>query len=189
MTVNKQKNGTTLISSDSSTLVPAENSSVAVNSSSTVIFKKPPDPSQLQRVIGSKPDAKAKSSVDDVDMKSASSVCSMDVTNVIDLTQDVDVETSKKDIPLHSKSVKETVSRSSSSSLPIITVQVMQDNVVDLTDLDQSDRRDETKKQTAKVKKDSDKPAVKKKTTISEDTKMKIRDSIFANMFAKQKGT
>ena len=137
-----------------------------------------------------------KSSNEDIDMKSATSVCSMDF-NVVDLTRSHDTpisstKTTTPSIPKHNASEKSsttgTKSSTSSISQPITTVQVVNDSVVDLTGDDDEKLKEEPKKQPTKAKKDADKPPKKKKTTISEDTKMKIRDSIFASMLAKQKG-
>jgi len=156
------------------------------------VFKKPSIPNQSQKVSLGKPNDQLKSLNEDVDMKSATSVCSMDF-NVVDLThsQDQQVPSSKSippSIPKHDAAEKSTAG-SKSTSQPIITVQVVHDSVVDLTgDDDEEKPKEDTKKQPIKPKKESEKPQKKKKTTISEDTKMKIRDSIFASMLAKQKG-
>ena len=189
MTVNNTKSLTTFDNASSSNAKYTSPPN-AVNSSSTSVsvFKKPATPSQLQRVAGTKPEAKSKPLIEDVDMKSASSICSMDVTNVIDLTQETDADSLKSNVVSLPKPVKKVSRTPAASSVGIITVQVMQDSVVDLTGADQTNCQDEGKKSVVKQNKETEKPATKKKTTISEDTKMKIRDSIFANMFAKQKG-
>ena len=161
------------------------------------IFKKPSVPSQSQKLSVGKPldQIVTKSLSEDIDMKSATSVCSMDF-NVVDLTKTPDSQSPPSKTPpavvKHSSPAKSSIavakSDPSSNSQPIITVQVVHGNVVDLTGDDTKNHKVENKKPTSKSKKDSDKPPKKKKTTISEDTKLKIRDSIFANMLAKQKG-
>ena len=162
------------------------------------VFKKPTVPCLNHKLSSYKTNEQllpVKSLNIDVDMKSASSVSSMDL-NITDLarSQDLQISMSKSIQPTMSKDgfAKKVAStilvKPTPSNQSIITVQVVDDGVVDLTGDDNKNAKEENKKLASKSKKDSEKVPPKKKTTISEDTKMKIRDSIFANMFAKQKG-
>ena len=180
---------------ESTTTASVQSLSSSLANETVSVFKKPSLPHQSQKV----PLAKAndhpplKSLNDDVDMKSATSVCSMDF-NVVDLTggpEESHLPISNVSTTKAAQTTKLPANSTTSSKATLITVQVVQDGVVDLTgDDDEEKTQVETKKPIVKQKKEpaTEKPAQKKKTTISEDTKMKIRDAIFSNKLAKQKG-
>ena len=192
MVVNAGRNAT-----DGAKMTSDDSKNLLVSNTVKDVFKKPTLPFQVQRAALKPADRSLiKAPSIDVDMKSATSVVSMDL-NVIDLTEAQDEKSesvSDQSDSLENNQIEKrsTISNNTvaaSKPNPIITVQVVQDNVVDLTGETPTETLGEDKKILPKQKKESEKNATKKKkTTISEDTKMKLRDSVFANMFAKQKG-
>ncbi|XP_076800979.1 uncharacterized protein LOC143445628 [Clavelina lepadiformis] len=177
------------------------NISISDTSIPADIFKKPLMPSNLPRGSLIKPvstsQSNNKSSSDNVNMKSATSISSMDMS--VELEQDVvrkslvQSGTSKQKDNNRSRTVESVpIVTDQQPMKPMITVQVVQDDPDSLSE-DSSEKDESSTKQVPKPKRE-DKRGSKnsqnqtKKTTISENTKMKIRDTIFASMFAKQNG-
>lgn len=149
------------------------------------IFKKPPTPAAAQKVHNKPVDTAKQVELrdNDVYMKSPSSVSTMDLS--------IEAE-SKSSKTSSSKSVARPSSPARPPPTPVnglvkqpmITVHVVQDDEPKIS------KKSSPEKEKSKQPPSSKKTASQhqKKGTISEDTKMKIRDTIFASMLAKQKG-
>nr|CAB3263637.1 ERK5 mitogen-activated protein kinase 7 [Phallusia mammillata] len=164
---------------------PSTDATKDFNKTPTEVFKKPQTPVASQRILP-KPDHST--TANDIDMKSASSVCSMDYS------LELDPATVDKALKLPSKTTTDPKVTTVTSKKPMITVHVVQDNepesdvtvVKETPPVKETKSSDTAKRQPTSTKSNTNN-AVKKKT-ISETTKTKIRDTIFASMLSKQKG-